>query len=270
MTRIAIREGTLNLYVSVTGSGPPLLWVAGLGDDHNSWSAQIRRFEDEFTCIAFDNRGCGQSDTPPGPYTIKEMAEDVDLLLAELDAGPLAAVGSSMGGAICQEWAVARPDEVNALVLTNTWAATDAYTSLLFDHWIALAGSGEAERLTESLLLFSLSGGFMATSDVEGYLSPVANLPGFAASAWACRGHDVLNRLPALTVPTLVIAGGQDALTRPALAQQLALALPRARTEVIDAGHMVFWEKPDEFNDLVSQFLRRPEEGLGESPDAAG
>jgi len=256
----------MNLFVSVTGSGPPLLWVAGLGDDHTSWSAQIQRFEHEFTCIAFDNRGCAQSDTPPGPYTIKEMAEDLHLLLAELDVGPLTAVGSSMGGAICQEWALAHPEEVTALVLTNTWAATDPYTSLLFDHWIALAGIGEAERLTESLILFSLSGEFMAASDVEGYLAPIGNLSGFAASASACRAHDVLDRLPALTAPALVVVGAHDALTRPALGRQLALALPRARTEMIEAGHMVFWEKPDEFNDRVSQFLRNPAEGLGEEP----
>jgi 3-oxoadipate enol-lactonase len=255
LTRVAIRDGDLSLFVSVTGAGPPLLWVAGLGDDHASWSGQIPQFEDDFTCIAFDNRGCGQSDTPPGPYTIREMAEDVHLLIADLDIGPLAAVGSSMGGAICQEWAARYPNEVTALVLTNTWAAGDSYTSLLFDHWTALASSGDAHRLGESLLLFSMSGDYLASSGVEAYLAPVANLPGFAASASACRHHDAVDRLGALATPVLVVAGTHDALTRPVLSEQLVRALPNARLEMIDAGHMVFWEKPEEFNDLVHRYL---------------
>lgn len=265
MARVAIRDGALNLLVSVTGSGRPLLWVAGLGDDHASWSGPIQRFEEDFTCIAFDNRGCGQSDTPAGPYTIKEMAEDVHLLLAELDVGPLAAVGSSMGGAICQEWAAAYPNEVTALVLTNTWAATDNYTSLLFDHWIALASSGDSDRLAESLLLFSLSGDYLASSDMGPYLTPIGNLPGFAASARACRDHDALDRLGGLTMPTLVIAGTHDALTRPALAQQLVNAVPNARLELIEAGHMVFWERPDDFSSRVGQFLTYAAMGVGDA-----
>ena len=117
MTEVTIRDGELSMFVSVTGSGPPLLWVAGLGDDHSSWATQIPRFTTEYTCIVFDNRGCGLSSTPPGPYTIAEMAQDVHLLLAELDTGPVTAIGSSMGGAISQELAAAHPADVSAVVL---------------------------------------------------------------------------------------------------------------------------------------------------------
>jgi len=263
VTRIAVTDDGLNLFVSVSGSGPPLLWVAGLGDDHASWSGQIPHFEEDFTCIAFDNRGCGQSDTPPGPYTIREMADDVHRLISELDLGPVAAVGSSMGGAICQELAAMYEQDVRALVLTNTWPATDNYTRLLFDHWIALASQESPERLAESLLLFSLSGDYLASSSVEEHLAPINNLPGFAAASRACRGHDALDRLSSVSAPTLVIAGTNDVLTRPALAETLTRAVPGASLELIEAGHMVFWEKPDEFNDLVRRFLERSAQRSG-------
>jgi 3-oxoadipate enol-lactonase len=263
VTRITLRDGELNLFVSISGSGPPLLWVAGLGDDHTSWSSQIPHFERDFTCVAFDNRGCGQSDTPDGPYTIKEMAEDVHLLVSKLDLGPVAAVGSSMGGAICQEWAAMYGLDVSALVLTNTWPATDNYMTLLFDHWIALASQGDPERLAESLLLFSVSGDYLASSNVEEHLAPIGNIPGFAAAAWACRGHDALARLSSVTAPTLVVAGTNDILTRPALAENLASAVPGASLELIEAGHMVFWERPDEFNEVVGRFLERPARRAG-------
>jgi 3-oxoadipate enol-lactonase len=253
VTEVTIRDGELTLYVSVAGSGPPLLWVAGLGDDHSSWSTQIPRFSNEYTCIVFDNRGCGLSSTPPGPYTIREMAEDVHLLLAELGTGPVTAIGSSMGGAICQELAAAHPADLNGVVLSNTWAATDNFTGLLFDHWAALADAGNAERLAESAILFSLSPQFLDAEGVE--IPPLSNMPGFAAAARACRGHDSRSRLAKITTPTLVVAGERDILTRPELAAPLTATIPGARLALVDAGHMLFWEKADEFSALVRELL---------------
>lgn len=253
MTEVTIRDGELSMFVSVTGSGPPLLWVAGLGDDHSSWATQIPRFTTEYTCIVFDNRGCGLSSTPPGPYTIAEMAQDVHLLLAELDTGPVTAIGSSMGGAISQELAAAHPADVSAVVLSNTWAATDNFTGLLFDHWTALADAGDAARLAESAILFSLSAQFLDAEGVE--IPPLSNMPGFAAAARACRGHDARPRLKDIKAPALVVAGQLDILTRPEMARPLAEAIPGARLALVNAGHMLFWEKADEFSALVREFL---------------
>lgn len=253
MTEVRIRDGELSLFVSVTGSGPPLLWVAGLGDDHSSWASQIPRFATDHTCIVFDNRGCGLSGTPDGPYTIGEMAQDVHLLLAELDTGPVTAIGSSMGGAICQELAAAHPADLSAVVLSNTWAATDNFTGLLFDHWAALADAGDADRLAESAILFSLSAGFLDAEGVE--IPPLSNMPGFAAAARACRGHDARPRLKKITTPALVVAGEHDILTRPEMARPLADNIPGASLALVDAGHMLFWEKADEFSALVRDFL---------------
>ena len=255
MTEVTIRDGALSLFVSLAGSGPPLLWIAGLGDDHSSWATQIPRFSTDYTCIVFDNRGCGLSGTPDGPYTIREMARDVHLLLAELDPGPVTAIGSSMGGAIGQELAAAHPGDLNGLVLTNTWAATDNFTGMLFDHWAALADDGQAARLAESAILFSLSAQFLDAEEIE--IPPLDNMPGFAAAARACRGHDSRSRLKNISVPTLVVAGKRDILTRPDLSRPLAESIPDARMELVDAGHLVFWERADEFSGLVRGFLER-------------
>lgn len=66
--------------------------------------------------------------------------------------------------------------------------------------------------------------------------------------------------LSAITVPVLVIAGDDDILTRPALGRDLAVRLASARLATVRAGHMLFWERPDEFAALVRGFLRK--EGL--------
>jgi 3-oxoadipate enol-lactonase len=74
--------------------------VAGVGDDIASWDT-VEPLADDHILVAFDNRGVRRSSTPPGPYSIEAMADDAHALVGHLDLGPVAAMGSSMGGAIC-------------------------------------------------------------------------------------------------------------------------------------------------------------------------
>ena len=259
-----MRSGTVTctsgaeLSYELRGSGPPVVTVAGLGDDLSSWSAQVDRLSGNHLVLAFDNRGSGGSSTPPGPYTIEAMADDAHDLVTELGLAPVSAVGSSMGGAICQRWALRHPSDIDRLVLTNTWAEQDTFTNVLFDHWIALAGVGEGPVLLGSLLLFSFSAGYLSEHPEiarEFLSSDPPALAGFEAAARACRGHSVLEEAHGIRQPTLVIAGTKDVLTRPALSVRLAERIPDARLERLDAGHMVFWERPEAFNDLLTEFL---------------
>jgi 3-oxoadipate enol-lactonase len=258
---IETRQG-VSIHAELEGDGPPIVWVAGLGDDCSSWARQVADFRDEHLCVTFDNRGIGSSSVPPGPYTITAMAEDAHDIVTGLGTGPVIAVGSSMGGAICQQWAARYPGDVRALVLTNTWGRSDGFLRVLFDHWIGLARQGGGQLL-ESLLLFSYGADFLAARpDVlaEFLGSDPPDLDGFAAAAQACRDHDSFPVLSAITVPALVIAGDHDILTRPALGRDLAARLANASLATVRAGHMLFWERPDEFAALVRGFLRK--EGL--------
>jgi 3-oxoadipate enol-lactonase len=238
-----------------------MVLVAGLGDDHTSWDAQAHVFSAAHTVVAFDNRGIGLSATPPGPYTITQMADDAHDLARALKLGPVVAVGSSMGGAICQRWALRHPEDIAKLVLTNTWAERDAFTEALFEHWISLAKSGGGKHILESLLVFCFSPDHLNRSPetVREFLAlPPPELQGFMAAAAACQGHHALDELGRIRHPTLVIAGEHDILTRPALSRRLAERLPHARLESLPTGHMVFWEMPDAFNALVRAFIQAP------------
>jgi pimeloyl-ACP methyl ester carboxylesterase len=78
----------------------------------------------------------------------------------------------------------------------------------------------------------------------------------FAAQAAACTGHDALDRLAGIAVPTLVTAGDEDVFTPPRCARQLADGIPGARLEVFaGAAHTHHWERLDEFNALVEEWL---------------
>jgi 3-oxoadipate enol-lactonase len=248
----------VDIYYRMTGDGPPMVLVAGLGDDHASWAAQTEAFSTDHTVVAFDNRGIGRSSTPPGPYTIEQMADDAHELARALDLDPVVAAGSSMGGAICQRWALRHPDDIDRLVLTNTWAERDPFVGALVDHWISLARAGGGRHIIESLLVFCFCPDFMARNPetVQEFLAfPPPQLEGFMAAAAACRAHHTLEELSQIHHPALVIAGEHDILTRPQLSRHLADCLSDARLASLPTGHMVFWEMPEAFNALVRGFV---------------
>jgi len=254
---ITVDDGA-RIYAEVHGScGPVLVFVAGLGDNRLTWTPQVEALSDRFRIVLIDNRGTGNSATPPGPYSTERMADDAHQVLAELALGPVTAVGISMGGAICQHWALKYPQDIDRMVLSSTWAAPDVLTGALFDHWRNLADKDDRRALIESLLVFCFSPDYLTARPetvrefIEG---ETMNLPGFGPAAIACREHDTLASLPRIEQPVLVTIGAHDILIRPALSEALAKALPNARTEIMPTGHMPSWETPDDYSERVAAF----------------
>jgi len=248
-------RGEFRVEQSGDPNGPALVFVAGLGDDHASWSDVVPAFA-AYRCLTFDNRGIGGSLTSAGPYTIAQLAEDAHAVTTELGLTDLTVIWSSMGGAICQEWLLAHPTAIRRAVLTNTWARTDAFCRLLFDTLIMLADKGLRTELAQLGTLLSTSPAFIdAKPGTDLADGSGINLIGFAAAARACAGHDTIARLPGIEQPILVVAGAQDILTRPELSHQLAGALPAADLVTIDAGHMTFQEDPGGWSRIVAEWL---------------
>lgn len=255
---VSTARGRFAVRLAGPPAGRPVVLVAGLGDDHASWDPVLGYLTPRYRCITFDNRGIGRSPVTPGPYRMADLAEDAHAVHQALGLAPCVAIGSSMGGAIGQEWALRHPADVSGLVLSNSWGRTDAFLRVLFEHWISLAGHGRADQLLDSLLLFSMSAAYLAARpDVvaDFRASPPPDLSGFQAAAAACLAHDTLGRLGGLAQPALVLAGRHDILTRPSLSTDMAEVLPCARLELLDAGHMTFWETPETWGAAVTDWL---------------
>ena len=102
------------------GNGAPLLLIHGLGYARWGWEPVLPELAEQFDVILFDNRGIGESDAPPGPYTVAEMAADAVQVLDEAGVARAHVVGTSLGGMIAQELALAYPERVDRLVLACT------------------------------------------------------------------------------------------------------------------------------------------------------
>lgn len=256
---VTVADGTA-IYTEVHGnSGPVLFFIPGLGDTHQTWAAQVEALSDQFHVVLMDNRGAGNSATPPGPYSTKRMADDAHQVLSSLGLGPVTAVGVSMGGAICQHWAARYPDDIERMVLSSTWSAPDVATGVLFNHWKRLAERGDRLALIESLLVFCFSPDYLAARPetvrefIEG---ETMNLEGLGLAAVACREHDAAGLLKKIRQPVLVTIGDHDILIRPGLSRALARDLPTARIEFMPTGHMPGWEAPAAYSQLVADFAR--------------
>jgi pimeloyl-ACP methyl ester carboxylesterase len=135
------------------GSGAPLLLIHGLGYARWGWEPVLPRLAERLDVILFDNRGIGESDSPPGPYTAREMAEDAVQVLDEAGVERAHVVGTSLGGMVAQELALApktvaaRPEFVDRIMTHRlataqspvAWAA-QAAAGMTFDAYDRLGG----------------------------------------------------------------------------------------------------------------------------------
>ena len=130
MPRARLADGLeLNYELFGDAAAPAVVLVRGTGADGTRWMPQVEAYRDEFRVLIFDNRGVGGSDTPPGPYTVADMAGDTVALLDILGIERCHLSGSSLGGAICAHIAIEHPQRVRSLQMHSSWLATRGYTA---------------------------------------------------------------------------------------------------------------------------------------------
>lgn len=258
-----VNANGVDLWVEQEGSGEDVVLVAGLADEGACWVDQVAALRDRYRVTTFDNRGVGRSATPDGPFEIADFAADAVALLDALGISRAHLVGSSMGGAIAQEVALARPELVRSLVLNGTWCRGDRFLYEVFRSWIRAAESAASTRdFLVAVNLWAFSPRIWNEGIMDGWLDAAEASPyqqsvdAFCRSAEALLRHDTADRLGAIAVPTLVTVGELDLVLPPRYSQELVERIPGARLVVIpDAGHQPFQELPDVYNRLLLEFL---------------
>ena len=118
------------IWTEQRGTGPDIVLIAGLGDSHEVWADVVGPLVERFRVTTLDNRGVGHSPVGAGQVSIRSFAEDVLTVMSAWKIEHAHVVGSSMGGAIAQELACARPEVVQSLSLVgNLVSAGSAFES---------------------------------------------------------------------------------------------------------------------------------------------
>lgn len=272
-----VRVRDVQLFVEVHGLGTPLLLMhGGPGADH--WSMRpFRRLGDRHTTVFYDHRCNGRSSGEVASMTWENLTADADALREALGYERWAVLGHSFGGHVAIEYALRHPDRASHLVLLDTggearWAREVAPELLrqrgfppekiaLVRRWF----HGEFEPREMARILMRIGGAYysrppawlLARELLEGgwraKMRPEALI---AAGRTLLPGWSAIERLPALDVPTMVVAGVDDFIFPPESQAELAAAIPGARLELVEgAGHNAHAEQPRVVLDLVRGFL---------------
>jgi pimeloyl-ACP methyl ester carboxylesterase len=243
--------------------GTPVLFIRGTGADSSRWLPQVQAYAPYMPCIIFDNRGCGRSDAPAGPYTVAMMAQDALALLDHLGVTVANLSGLSLGGAIAQHMAIEWPDRVATLQLHGTWARTRGYATFYLSLLKRLLDEGGLNLYYEGSFLHLFPPSFFndqferATEILAGMKSHAGSVHGLDGQLQANLSHDELDRLRLIQCPTLITVGELDMALPPEFSLELHKAIPGSELVIFPGGSHLFGLQDPEFNRVTLGWLNR-------------
>lgn len=241
-----------------------VVFVEGLAYGRWMWRWQRDPLSETYDTIVVDNRGTGDSDAPPGPYTIETMAADLDAVLDHAGVESAHVVGASMGGMIAQQYALDYDRAASLALFCTSLGGDEAVPTppetqaRMFDVPDDL-DEREAIRYKMSPAMteeFAASNDDLLSRIVDWRLDSDADEDARTAQATAVATFDVSDRLADLTLSTLVLHGSDDRVLPIENGERLAARLPNTTFERVDGGsHLFFVEQADAVTARLREFL---------------
>ncbi|HWC40436.1 MAG TPA: alpha/beta hydrolase [Actinomycetota bacterium] len=264
--------GGLRLHVREWGrpDGPPLLLIHGWSQSHLCWARQYESaLAEEFRLVAYDLRGHGMSEAPPGPehYTDGRLwADDLAAVIGELGLDRPVLVGWSYGGfVICDYLRAHGQDRIGAIdfVAAATSLGEAAFGTLIGPGFLDHFADATADDLPTNIwgmraLVQAFPARPLPPDEVETLLCSSMTVPARIRASLAAREIDGDDVLRTLEVPLLVTQGRADTVVLPAMAEHILATCPVAEPSWYDGvGHTTFLEDPDRFNRELAALARR-------------
>ena len=244
------------------GEGPPLVLLHGGLSDGREWRRQLDRLSDEFTVVAWDAPGCGQSSDPPETFRMPEYADCLAAFIKALGLDRPHVLGLSFGGALALELYRRHPAVPRTLVLVSAYAGWAGSLPAEVVEQRLQHALRQSEMLPEQVGPGTIPGLFPESTPAEVVDELVAIMSGFhrvgaVTMPRALAEANLRDVLPRITVPTLLVYGDSDARAPVSLAEDLHARIPASKLVVIlGAGHQSNMEAADRFNSEVRNFLR--------------
>jgi pimeloyl-ACP methyl ester carboxylesterase len=266
----------INIRYRVTGSGPAMLLLHGIGRSLEDWAENVEVFSAGHTVYIMDLAGYGHSDKPDRAYSVDFLRDGVKGFMDAMQIDRAVVVGNSLGGAVAMRLALEHPERVTGLVLVASAGFGPRIASLLSLCTIPVLGEWLTRNDPKSTAGARrvIRACFHDQSFVrEPYISHAHQLSLMAGrqvsflrtlrSAGNWRGANdgflsgIRGRTDDIRVPSLVVWGRQDGII-PSVYAENAARIKGAELKIYDpCGHFPQIERAAEFNALVRSFLER-------------
>jgi pimeloyl-ACP methyl ester carboxylesterase len=256
-----VSVGNARVKYTVTGAGPNLVLVHGVGKGGQSaFGHLVDQFAKRNTVIVPDLSGSEAVEDDGSELTIETLAEQVSAVIDDLGTGPVDLLGFSLGGSVVAATAGLRPDQVRRLISVGGLVRADQYMHNLIGLTLSLRHDPAAFGRVLTTTAFSPKyinslDSLAAVDELGAELSP---------SKGRLRQLELLVRVDIRTLTekvraeTLVVASFPDAAVPTEHSRELHAAIANSSYIEVDSGHMVLFEKPREFVELVNAFIHNP------------
>ena len=252
MPFIDVADEKIFYSLNASDRDPVIVAIHGSGGDHTNWPENLRGLP-QANVYALDLPGHGQS-SGRGRGSVEAYADFIEAYITALTLENVTLIGHSLGGAIVQTLAVRTPGWLKSIVLVGTGARLKVHPDILEGLL------SNFETTIDIICQWALGPTASETLIKEGR-DVMLNTPPqvIHADFSACNQFDLMEKVAAINLPTLVISGTADKLTPVKYGQNLCDHIPDARQAVIkDAGHYMALEKPEEFTKIIADFLNIP------------
>ena len=248
---------------------PVVVFSNSLGSTTAMWDAIVPALADRFRVLRYDTQGHGRSGARDKATTIYGLAADLAGLLDALDIASAHIAGLSLGGMVAQAFAAAYPKRTASLVLMAT--APHLPPPEFWQKRAATVRAEGMESVVDSIVPRWFTPGFQKREPAavartrEQFLLSDRN--GYARCAEAIGTMDLRETIKAISAPTLIIAGADDPVTPPAMAEDMRSRIAGAEMVVLsDCAHMIAVEQPVAAAVHMATFLDRH---ASDAPSAA-
>lgn len=250
----------LSFATRVDGSGAPITLVHGVGSSLQSWDDVVEALPTGYELFRFDLRGHGNSDKPPGPYSMEDFSRDLAGLLDARGLERSHIAGFSLGGLIAQDFALRYPQRVDRLVMISAIANRTAEQKAALSLRAHSLESGGATTTIEAALERWFTPEFRAAHPelIEQRIkSTMDNDPAAYAAAYRVFVEtDLGAELHRIKAPTLIMTGEHDPGSSALMATFMHQQIPGSKLHIIPRlRHSVLSEAPRLIADWLHRFF---------------
>lgn len=253
------------LFYTIKGEGEPLVLLHGSFTDLRIWDYQVDSLASKYKVICYDQRGYGKSDIPESTFS---YYDDLKFLIEALELKRVSVIGSSFGGSVAIDFALKYPELIKSLILVGP--ALNGYPypfRFMFEAiklFIFTAKSKGPEAVIEKYITDPFWSYFFPSSNQKEARAKVIQIVKDSEKflSWDSKLAAVLKpkankRLHEIQIPTLIVLSDKDNTFNIKVGDYIHKTINKSKKVILpDCGHLPYVEKPEEFNQIVLDFLK--------------